>query len=150
MLPYTSPEEFCWLYAIACIELKRFEGTMSDLEYRLANEHLESGVYPPPDVIRRWFPKPFTRLEQNENTCSIERMQHYWRVLHQNKAENTPVRIGKVRLIGMSDSDSRFIKVDIDGALFIVFNAHKYPLSYGDRVLIHGLCVAEPMPSNMQ
>lgn len=150
MLPYTSPEEFCWLYAIACIELKRFEGTMSDLEYRLANEHMESGTYPSPDLIRRWFPKPFTRLEHNGNPCTLKEMQHYWRVLHQNSAENTPVRIARVRLIGMGDSDPRFIKVDINDALHIVFNTHRYQLSYGERVLLHGVCIAEPVPSDMQ
>ncbi len=150
MVPYTTPEEFCWLYAVACIELKRLDGTMNELAYILAHEHMESGVYPPPFLIRRWFPKPFERLEHTGVLCTLEKMQHYWRVLHQNSAENTPVRIGKVRLIGMGDTDARFIKVTIDDTLHVVFNTHKYALSYGDRVLVHGLCIAEPVPPNMQ
>ena len=89
-----TPESFCWLYAIGCIDMREQE-MMASGEHQISRgyfSHLRdcvtAGRKPSDDVIRRIFRRPFETLGED---CTLEQMMHYWRVAHQSPTEKTPV-----------------------------------------------------------
>ncbi len=143
-----TPEEFCWLYASACIESRYTEGTLSCVEYTLANEHVINGVFPMDLQIYIWFPKPFEILAEEKNRTTLKGMQEYWRERHQS-GENTPTYSAKV--LGVKKTKPFEIALVRDlretgnnkVALENAINIHRHDITNGDIVMMHNGVIAE-------
>ena len=145
-----TPEEFCWLYAVGCLEGRLTEKTLDHEDYLLALEYIKNCEIPPAVLIRQWFPKPFEKLEKDGVPCSLFEMMEYWRNRHKQN-EYTPVHIGKITLITKILGSSALVRVSIHCTINgkqeqkkdVGLNLHNYDLEIDDVVFIHGTVVAE-------
>jgi hypothetical protein len=126
-----------------------------------------SGRKPSDDVIRRVFRRPFEILGEN---CTLEEMQHYWRVTHRNPIEKTPVF--KVQIAPYTKKmypredregmwwETRILDLDTGAEHFermLLHNIHRYDLTPGMWVFAHvtvsghdAMCgiIAEEVPAD--
>ncbi len=142
-----TPEEFCWLYAIGCLESRHADGTLTENEYNEAVRLAQKNEFPTPVQVRLWFPKPFESAEEKTGNvrCTLTEMQNYWRVTHRNSSEQTPVlkcrvlSIPKGRSVLLRNLDYAGKNVDLLNAI----NIHNIPLSVMDDVFVHTGIIAE-------
>lgn len=151
-----SPEAFTWQYALGCLESRYFEGTLSKTEYKRALGFLRRKETPPDSYIRKWFPKPFTFLEHDGTPCTLEEMQHYWRVLHKSEDQHSPVIEAIVSEIKQIGGKTFFVWVDplkdtTEEQAFPsksentipAINFFEFDIDVNDRVMVHNSCIAE-------
>lgn len=147
-----TPEEFCWLFACACVEARHHTGNLNDNELGKALSHLNHHTYPSKVEVRLWFPRPFEILEQNGKECTMPQMQHYWRMRHCDDKEETPVYQAIVETVGMPDAGKEFVqtkclrRLQSGSKLLIGRNVHGFELVPDDIVLIHNNIISEILP----
>jgi len=146
-----TPESFCWLYAVGCLESRLHQKTLSGEEYRCALNFLQAHETPQPHLIREWFPKPFRTIEESGKLCTIETMQRYWRKTHRSPKEQSPVYIGQVIQLNINTDDIilTYAHVNVLGSekIITLSNCHQYELKEKVLVFTHGIVIAEPYRS---
>ena len=146
-----TPEAFCWRYAVGCIDMREMEA-QRDEEHLISKgyfPHLRDCItskrMPSDDVSRRVFRRPFDALGTD---CTLEDMQHYWRVSHRSLSEKTPVF--KVQVAPYTD-ESHKRRNSIEGMWeawifdprtdkferLRLHNIHEYALEHGAWVYVH-------------
>lgn len=147
-----TPEAFCWLYEVGCLDSRHHEGTLSNEEYFMALDFLFKGEVPPSEVIRKWFPKPFLKLEgELHRPCILEEMQDFWRNKHSSKGENTPVYLAEVLSVTEIADSHTFVRASVkknvthahDLNAILAQDVHHLNPQEGELVYIHGAVVAE-------
>lgn len=144
-----SPEQFCWLYAAACIEKQQAMKTLSSEECALAMNYLRDGCAPSNEQVRAWFPGPFLLLEGHSGIhCSLEAMQEYWRYTHREAKEPTPVTVAKVvELQRHGNQHLQIQNLSPGGPLLAhAFNMHRITLDLDNLVMVHCFDIAELAP----
>ncbi len=147
----TTPEQFCWLYAVGCLEYRHQEGSLEEEDYLMALEYLKCFEYPPSTLVRDWFPKPFEKIKEKDLPCTLEEMQNFWRKRHTVDDEKTPVFYGKISSITTIPRSHTFVRIAIrryvnlahEEKSVVAQNLHGYDISIDDEVIIHGSIVAE-------
>lgn len=145
-----TPEKFCWLYAVGCLESRHSDGTLTNNEYNVAVTLAQQNKFPTPVQIRLWFPRPFERVESKTGNgkCTLTDMQKYWREKHRSNTEQTPVRkcrilsIPKNKPVLLRNLDHDYGDVDLMHAI----NIHNISLSVMDDVFIHAGIITEKCP----
>ena len=149
MKEIVTPEDFCWLYACGCLEMRLQAKTLSHNNYKTALWYLANGRFPRAEEVRAWFPKPFSLLEKDGITCTLEQMQNFWRVDHFDPREESPVCPGQIKTIHETGEGPELVRaeglslVSPKCTLLVASNMHRYLLRSGELVLIHGFVVAE-------
>jgi hypothetical protein len=146
-----TPEEFCWYYAVGCLESRLAEGTIARDLYDIARKHISDRTLPPPELVHEIFPRPFEALGDRQTLAA---MQEYWRVTHMSPKENTPVH--RAEVVDLHPADPRRSGVWYTVSYTDVktehlteataHNTHGLPLRIGDRVYVHGHTIAEIDP----
>jgi len=144
----TCPEDFCWLYFVGCLEMRLQTRTLSQEEFNQAMTFVHTGKFPPPHKVREWGPKPFEVIEKKYGVCTLRYMREHW---HNDHKGETLVHVARIKTVPLLRGNPLLIRAEsiqeLKGGerLLIASNFHKYPLSPGDMVRIHGNVVAELM-----
>ena len=143
-----SPAEFCWYYAVGCLDSRHIEGTLSQDLYEIALRYLRERIKPPSEFVQEVFPRPFIALGKHQ---TLEAMQEYWRITHMSPEENTPVH--RAEVVDLHPADQRqsgtwymVSYTDMKTGSVVeapVHNTHGLPIRIGDHVYIHGHTIAE-------
>jgi hypothetical protein len=145
-----SVELLVWRYGAACLDEREHDlGDLAKDELKQLLLCRETVEVPPPELVRKAFPRPFKHLG---NDCTYEDMEHYWHETHRTLEENTPV----YRACAM---DQVTEKTWPDGTWWrvwyvdyttkqpregiLVHNTHRLPVEEGMVVYIHGGTIAE-------
>ncbi len=145
-----TPEHFCWLYAVGCLEARHTDGTLTKNEYDEAVMLVQKNELPTKVQVRLWFPRPFEILEKDcgNGKCTLSEMKKYWREKHRNKGEQTPVKrcrilsMPKKGLVLLRNLDHHGSEIELVNAI----NVHNFSLSVMDDVFVHAGIIAERCP----
>jgi hypothetical protein len=137
-----SPNQLFLAYAIGCTSSLVQRGTMSIDDEALLRHIVQTGAEPSGELMERCFPQACVRIGYPR---TYQAVAHFWRTVHRNPEEESPVYVVVIRAIVATESVLwvRGTREGTDAPLRVYENIRSLPLSVGDRVYVHGSTVAE-------
>jgi hypothetical protein len=153
-----TPAQRCALYGFTCLGSHGGRNIPFDPENNPILRALRTyGSFPSDSAIREMLPRPFLTLEgHGTNTCTMEEMEHYWRVMHRRVPEGgTPVRVIEITKLGPGGKYNHLYGHPLGSDPMptlstIVFNSLGYNVGVGDLVFVHNFEIAEFVPPGFQ
>lgn len=138
-----TPNKLFLAYAVGCIESLVCKGSITQEQYNLLRRFAQTGEEPSNELMERCFPKACMRIGYPRTS---ERVRHFWRVVHRNPFEESPVYVVEIVAL-QSTSDMHFVqatRIDADTIHTGYYeNVRHIPLDIGFKVYVHGMVVAE-------
>jgi hypothetical protein len=115
---------------------------MSVDDEALLRHIVQTGTEPSDELMECCFPNACKRIGYPRTNQAVA---HFWRTVHRNPEEESPVYVVVVRTIVVTKSVLwvRGTHEGTDAPLRVYENIRSLPLAVGDRVYVHGSTVAE-------